>query len=55
MSPVVKGTTFARASYAASLQRFANIRAQRDAEDRAAKVLAEQIRTRIAGYLATGH
>jgi LPS-assembly lipoprotein len=47
-----KGATFARASYTATLQRFANIRAQRDAEDRAAKTLAEQIRTQIASYIA---
>lgn len=51
--PVFRGNTFARASYTASLQRFANIRAQRDAEDRAAKTMAEQIRTQVASFLAT--
>jgi LPS-assembly lipoprotein len=52
-TPLFSGSTFARASYTASLQRFANIRAQRDAEDRAAKTLAEQIRAQIASYIAT--
>jgi LPS-assembly lipoprotein len=50
--PLKRGSTFARASYNASLQRFANIRAQRDAEDRAAKVLSDQIRTQVAGFFA---
>lgn len=52
-APLFRGNVFGRASYTATLQRFANIRAQRDAEDRAAKVLAEQVRTQVASYLAT--
>jgi LPS-assembly lipoprotein len=44
---VTKGTASATASYDRSAQRFANVRAARDAEIRAATVLADQIRTRI--------
>ena len=47
------GNSFANASYDFSTQRFANLRAARDAEDRAAKVIADDIRTRVASYLAT--
>ena len=35
-------------------QKFARSRAQRDAEDRAAKVIADQIRSRLASYLVAG-
>jgi LPS-assembly lipoprotein len=53
---VVNGTAFARASYdvPGGLQRFARIRGQRDAGSRAAKEIAEAIRTRIAGFFASG-
>jgi LPS-assembly lipoprotein len=44
---VTRGTATATASYDRSQQRFANVRAARDAEIRAATVLADQIRTRI--------
>jgi LPS-assembly lipoprotein len=40
-------------SYERSIQRFASIRAARDAEIRGAKQLAEQIKTRVAAYLAS--
>ena len=40
------------ASYDRTSQRFANIRAARDAEIRDAKALADQIRTRIMAALA---
>ncbi len=46
------GRTFARASYDRDVQRFANIRAEREAEDRASKQLAEGIRNGLAGYFA---
>lgn len=49
---VLKGTATASAGYDRSAQRFANIRAARDAEIRLAKVLADQIRTRIAAGFA---
>jgi LPS-assembly lipoprotein len=43
---------FTFASYDRTSQRFANIRAARDAEIRDAKVLADQIKTRLAVALA---
>ncbi len=49
---LMTGKSFANASYDFSNQRFANVRAKRDAEDRAAKVIADDIRTRIASYFA---
>lgn len=51
-SPVAKGVAFTFASYDRSSQRFANIRAARDAEIRDARVLAEQIKMRLAAELA---
>ena len=50
--PVVQGTAFVAASYDRSSQRFANLRAARDAEIRTAKALSEQIHTRIASALS---
>ncbi|WP_109316491.1 LPS assembly lipoprotein LptE [Pseudovibrio ascidiaceicola] len=47
------GRSFASASFDFSSQRFANLRAERDAEDRAAKVVAADINTRIASFFAT--
>ena len=54
--PVVNATAFARVSsdIPGQQQRFARSRAQRDAESRAAKVVADQIRTRVASYLIAG-
>jgi LPS-assembly lipoprotein len=54
--PVVKGQTFSRVSYniPGQQQRFAGDRGLRDAEDRAAKVIAENIRNRLASYFAAG-
>jgi LPS-assembly lipoprotein len=53
---VVKGTTFSRVSYniPGQQQRFAGDRGLRDAENRAAKVIAENIRSRLAAYFAAG-
>jgi LPS-assembly lipoprotein len=53
---VVTGTTFARVSYdiPGQVQRFARIRGLRDAESRAAKVIAEQIQSRLASYFVAG-
>jgi LPS-assembly lipoprotein len=53
---VVQSTTFARVSYdtPGSEQRFARIRGLRDAENRAARVVAEQIRNRLASYFVAG-
>jgi LPS-assembly lipoprotein len=54
--PVVNATAFARVSsdIPGQQQRFARSRAQRDAENRAAKVVADQIRTRVASYMIAG-
>jgi LPS-assembly lipoprotein len=53
---VVNSQTFARVSsdVPGLQQRFAHQRAQRDAEDRASKVIAEQIRSRLASYFVAG-
>ncbi|MFN7169378.1 MAG: hypothetical protein ACK4NV_20210 [Pannonibacter sp.] len=50
---LMTGKSFATASYDFSSQRFANLRARRDAEERAAKVVAQDVQARIAGYFAT--
>lgn len=54
--PVVNGNTFARVSYdiPGLAQRFARARALRDAEDRAAKLIADNIRSRLASYFVAG-
>lgn len=53
---VMTGTTFSRVSYdmPGSYQRFARSRAFRDAEDRAAQEIADNIQTRLASFFATG-
>lgn len=50
---LMTGTSFANASYDFSQQRFANVRAQRDAENRAATQIANDVRTKVAAFLAT--
>jgi LPS-assembly lipoprotein len=54
--PVITGTTFARASYdiPGQEQRFARTRGLRDAENRAAKVIASHIQQRLASYFVAG-
>ncbi|WP_020177676.1 LPS assembly lipoprotein LptE [Methylopila sp. M107] len=54
LDPIMKGEAFATATYFSGLQRFANIRAERDAEDRAAVQIAERIRSRLQAYFAGG-
>jgi len=53
---VVTGQTFSRVSYniPGQQQRFVGERGLRDAEDRAAKVIAESIRNRLASYFVAG-
>jgi LPS-assembly lipoprotein len=50
------GQAFARVSYdnPGQQQRFANARGQRDAENRAAKVISDSIKSRLASYFAAG-
>lgn len=52
--PLAQGVAFAASSYDRTNQRFANIRAARDAEIRDAKALADQIKTRLASSLSSG-
>ncbi|MGH6994310.1 MAG: LPS assembly lipoprotein LptE [Stellaceae bacterium] len=54
--PVIKGQTFSRVSYDIpnEEQRFAGARGLRDAEDRAAKTIAENIHSRLASYFVAG-
>ena len=53
---VMTGSTFSRVSYdmPGSYQRFTRSRAFRDAEDRAAQEIAENIQTRLASYFVAG-
>jgi LPS-assembly lipoprotein len=53
---VMTGTTFSRVSYdiPGTYQRFARARAFRDAEDRAAGEIAENIQTRLASFFFAG-
>ena len=53
---VVTGSTLARVSYdiPGQEQRFARVRGLRDAELRAAKVIADNIRSRLASYFIAG-
>jgi len=53
---VVTGTTFARVSYdiPGQEQRFARQRGLRDAESRAAKVIATNIMSRLTSYFVAG-
>ncbi|MBU6456504.1 MAG: hypothetical protein KGQ48_03065 [Bradyrhizobium sp.] len=53
---VMTGTTFSHLSYdiPGSYQRFARARAVRDAEDRAANEIAENIKTRLASFFFAG-
>jgi LPS-assembly lipoprotein len=53
---VMTGSTFSRVSYdiPGQLQRFARTRAFRDAEDRAAQEIAENIQTRLVSFFTAG-
>ncbi|MBR0737222.1 hypothetical protein JQ581_09805 [Bradyrhizobium liaoningense] len=53
---VMTGTTFSRVSYdmPGSYQRFSRNRAVRDAEDRAANEIADNINTRLASFFTAG-
>lgn len=50
---LMSGVARANATYFRDPQRFANVRAARDAEIRAAKLVADDIRQRIAAHFAT--
>lgn len=50
--PVARGTVASAATYDRSLQRFANLRAARDAEIRNAETVADQIVQQVAAQIA---
>ena len=50
--PLTRGTAFVFKSYDRTSNRFANIRAARDAEIHDAKQLSDQLRIRLAAFLA---
>lgn len=50
---VLEGHSNARAAFDKVDSVFSDIRAKRDAEDRAARTIAEAIRTRVAAFLST--
>lgn len=49
---VTQGNSVSRAAFERFTSVFSNVRARRDAEDRAAGVIAQDVKTRIAAYLA---
>lgn len=51
---ITQGTATNSASYDRYQQRFATVRAARDAEIRVAKALADQVKTRLAATLSAG-
>lgn len=50
---VFKGRTRSRVAYDRFESEFANVRARRDAEDRAARTVAETMRTQIAAFVSS--
>ncbi|MFC0220723.1 LPS assembly lipoprotein LptE [Pseudochelatococcus lubricantis] len=52
--PVMSATAVASSAYDRTPQRFASLRAARDAQIRVAKALADQIHTRLAAKFASG-
>ena len=49
---VLSGTSFGRAAFERNLSIFSNVRAREDAENRAAKVVGEDLKARLSAYLA---
>lgn len=50
---VLQGESNARAGFDRVSSIYANVRARQEAEDRAAKTIGEDLKTRVAAYLAT--
>ena len=50
---VLEGTSFGRAAFERFTAIYANVRAKEDAENRAARAVAEDLKGRLAGFLAT--
>jgi len=53
-SVVMEGKSYGRAGFERVTSIFANVRAREDAENRAAKTVGEELRTRLLAYLAQG-
>lgn len=51
-SVILTSKSLSRAAYQKETSTFANVRARRDAEDRAARVVADSIRTQVAAFLS---
>lgn len=52
-SVVLKGKSFGQATYERFTSIYSNVRAEKDAEDRAAKTVGEELKSRLAAYLST--
>lgn len=50
---VLEGTSFSKAGFERYSSIFSNVRARMDAENRAAKTMGEELKTRLAAYLAS--
>lgn len=50
---LLTGTSFGRASFERISSIFSNVRASEDAENRAAKTVGEELKTRLSAFLAT--
>jgi LPS-assembly lipoprotein len=51
-SVVLSGTSYGRAGFERNSSIFSNVRAREDAEDRAAKVIGEDLKARLSAHLA---
>jgi LPS-assembly lipoprotein len=51
-SVVLSGMSYGRASFERNKSIFSNVRAREDAEDRAAKTVAEDLKARLSAYLS---
>jgi LPS-assembly lipoprotein len=49
---VLSGTSYGRASFERNKSIFSNVRAREDAENRAAKVVGEDLKSRLSAHLA---
>ena len=52
-SVVLTGTSYGRASFERNTSIFSNVRAREDAENRAAKVVGEDLKARLSAHLAS--
>ena len=50
---ILSGTSYGKAGFERFTSIFSNVRARKDAEDRAARTVAEDLKSRLAAFLAT--